>query len=151
MDAIDGDIQHRVRATTKGTSSIMALGSHMVQFQVTNSLGDTMSETFPVEVISSGIYNAALELTDYLVYLPKDAQFYPAQYLKSFTWLGEQDSLAGGLPTDYSMRTRGTVQTGYPGVYTVEYRVTFTDRDEKNPDFDRKYTGYSKLIVVVEG
>jgi len=57
----------------------------------------------------------------------------------------------GGLPTDYSMRTRGTVQTGYPGVYTVEYRVTFTDRDEKNPDFDRKYTGYSKLIVVVEG
>ena len=96
-------------------------------------------------------YNAALELTDYLVYLPKDAQFYPAQYLKSFTWLGEQDSLAGGLPTDYSMRTRGTVQTGYPGVYTVEYRVTFTDRDEKNPDFDRKYTGYSKLIVVVEG
>ena len=73
----------------------MALGSHMVQFQVTNSLGDTVSETFPVEVISSGIYNAALELTDYLVYLPKDAQFYPAQYLKSFTWLGEQDSLAG--------------------------------------------------------
>lgn len=151
VDAIDGDIQHRVRATTKGTSSIMALGSHVVQFQVTNSLGDTVSETFPVEVISSGIYNAALELTDYLVYLPKDAQFYPAQYLKSFTWLGEQDSLAGGLPTDYSMRTRGTVQTGYPGVYTVEYRVTFTDRDEKNPDFDRKYTGYSKLIVVVEG
>ena len=66
VDAIDGDIQHRVRATTKGTSSIMALGSHMVQFQVTNSLGDTVSETFPVEVISSGIYNAALELTDYL-------------------------------------------------------------------------------------
>ena len=30
VDAIDGDIQHRVRATTKGTSSIMALGSHMV-------------------------------------------------------------------------------------------------------------------------
>ena len=98
VDAIDGDIQHRVRATTKGTSSIMALGSHMVQFQVTNSLGDTVSETFPVEVISSGIYNAALELTDYLVYLPKDAQFYPAQYLKSFTWLGEQDSPPGSTP-----------------------------------------------------
>ena len=114
----------------------------------TGKVSDTVS---PRELVTSGIYNAALELTDYLVYLPKDAQFYPAQYLKSFTWLGEQDSLAGGLPTDYSMRTRGTVQTGYPGVYTVEYRVTFTDRDEKNPDFDRKYTGYSKLIVVVEG
>ena len=156
VDAIDGDIQHRVRATTKGTSSIMALGSHMVQFQVTVKTRHSQTEQpgtiyLPVEVISSGIYNAALELTDYLVYLPKDAQFYPAQYLKSFTWLGEQDSLAGGLPMDYSMRTRGTVQTGYPGVYTVEYRVTFTDRDEKNPDFDRKYTGYSKLIVVVEG
>ena len=44
VDAIDGDIQHRVRATTKGTSSIMALGSHMVQFQVTNSLGDTVGD-----------------------------------------------------------------------------------------------------------
>ena len=151
VDAIDGDIQHRVRATVKGSKSVTTLGVHKVQFQVTNSLGDTVSEFFPVEVCSPGIYNASLTLTDYLIYLPKDSPFDAQQYLNSFTWLGEEYSLAGRLPTDYSLRTRGTVRTGEPGVYAIEYRVTYTDRDERNPEFDRKYTGYSKLIVVVEG
>lgn len=151
VDVIDGDIQHRVRATVKDGKAVTALGSHRVQFQVTNSLGDTVSAIFPVEVLSPGIYNASLELTDYLIYLPKGSSFNAEQYLSSFTWLGEEYSLEGGLPMDYSLRTRGTVRTGYPGVYAIEYRVTYTDRDEKNPDFDRKYTGYSKLIVVVEG
>lgn len=151
VDAIDGDIQHRVRATVKGSKSVTALGVHKVQFQVTNSLGDTVSLELPVEVCSPGIYNAALSLTDYLVYLPKGSQFDAQEYLDSFTWLGEERHLGGRLPTDYSLKTRGTVRTGEPGVYTVEYRVTYTDRDERNPEFDRKYTGYSKLIVVVEG
>ena len=150
VDAIDGDIQHRVRATTKGTSSIMALGSHMVQFR------DQLSGRYGVgDLPRGGDLLRHLQRragADRLSRLPAEgAQFYPAQYLKSFTWLGEQDSLAGGLPTDYSMRTRARCRPDTPGVYTVEYRVTFTDRDEKNPDFDRKYTGYSKLIVVVEG
>lgn len=151
VDVIDGDIQHRVRATVKDGKAVTTLGSHRVQFQVTNSLGDTVSAIFPVEVLSPGIYNASLELTDYLVYLPKGSSFNAEDYLSSFTWLGEEYSLEGGLPEDYALRTRGTVRTGYPGVYAIEYRVTYTDRDEKNPDFDRKYTGYSKLIVVVEG
>ena len=151
VDVIDGDIQHRVRATAKGGKAVTTLGSHRVQFQVTNSLGDTVSAIFPVEVLSPGVYNATLELTDYLIYLPKGSSFNAEDYLSSFTWLGEEYSLEGGLPEDYSLRTRGTVRTGYPGVYAIEYRVTYTDRDEKNPDFDRKYTGYSKLIVVVEG
>ena len=151
VDVIDGDIQHRVRATAKGGKAVTTLGSHRVQFQVTNSLGDTVSAIFPVEVLSPGVYNATLELTDYLIYLPKGSSFNAEDYLSSFTWLGEEYSLEGGLPEDYALRTRGTVRTGYPGVYAIEYRVTYTDRDEKNPDFDRKYTGYSKLIVVVEG
>lgn len=151
VDVIDGDIQHRVRATVKDGKAVTTLGSHRVQFQVTNSLGDTVSAIFPVEVLSPGIYNASLELTDYLVYLPRGSSFNAEDYLSSFTWLGEEYSLEGGLPEDYALRTRGTVRTGYPGVYAIEYRVTYTDRDEKNPDFDRKYTGYSKLIVVVEG
>ena len=151
VDVIDGDIQHRVRATVKDGKAVTTLGSHRVQFQVTNSLGDTVSAIFPVEVLSPGVYNATLELTDYLIYLPKGSSFNAEDYLSSFTWLGEEYSLEGGLPEDYALRTRGTVRTGYPGVYAIEYRVTYTDRDEKNPDFDRKYTGYSKLIVVVEG
>lgn len=151
VDVIDGDIQHRVRATVKDGKAVTTLGSHRVQFQVTNSLGDTVSAIFPVEVLSPGVYNATLELTDYLIYLPKGSSFNAEDYLSSFTWLGEEYSLEGGLPEDYALRTRGTVRTGYPGVYAIEYRVTYTDRDEKNPDFDQKYTGYSKLIVVVEG
>ena len=70
---------------------------------------------------------------------------------KFLSLLGEEVDLTTGLPEDFSLKTKGTVQTQYPGVYTMEYRVTYTDRHETNPDFDKEYTGYSKLIVVVEG
>lgn len=151
VDAVDGDIQHRVRATVMDGSAITAQGTHKVQFQVTNSLGDTVTMVFPVEVCASGIYNATLTLSDYLIYLKEGDSFNAKDYLESFSYLGEDRSLRAGLPADYSLKTKGLVRTNAPGIYPVEYRVTYTDRDERNPDFDRDYTGYSKLIVVVEG
>lgn len=150
-DVFDGDIQHRVRATMLTESSIAALGTHYVQFQVTNSLGDTAELALPVEVYSSDLYNAGLTLTNYLVYLPMGSAFNPQKYLDTFTLLGEEISLENGLPADYELRTSGQVMTQMPGVYPVEFRLTYTDRHETNPDLDREYTGYSKLIVVVEG
>lgn len=150
-DVIDGDIQHRVRATVTEATSLTALGTHRVRFQVTNSLGDTVTAVFPVEVYSSDTYNATLTLTDYLVYLPKGSEFDAASYLDTFTFLGETHILGEVLPENYSLKTRGQVQPNYPGTYTLEYRLTYTERNEKNSEYDREYMGYSKLIVVVEG
>ena len=150
-DMIDGDIQHRVRATALEEDSIAALGTHQVRFQVNNSLGDTMALELPVEVYASDTYNAGLTLTEYLIYLPVGANFNPTSYLGDFTLRGETTNLRNGLPGNYTLRTKGEVQTQQPGVYCMEYRVTYTVRNETNPNLNQEYTGYSKLIVVVEG
>lgn len=150
-DVIDGDIQHRVRATSLDDVSIAELGTHYVRFQVSNSLGDTVSQVFPVEIYESGAFEASLALTEYLVYLPVGAGFNPQSYLDSFTWRGDTVRLTEGMPDDFALKTSGNVNTQTPGVYNVEFRVTYTDRHATNPDYDEQYTGYSKLIVVVEG
>lgn len=150
-DGIDGNIQHRIRATALDENAITTMGSHDVQFQVTNSLGDTVTMVFPVEVYDPQSYDATLTLTDYLIYLNTGDSFNASSYLSNFSLLSETTKLNGRTPSGYSLKTTGTVDTDTPGIYTVEYRVTYTEKNENNPLLSRKYTGYNKLIVVVEG
>lgn len=150
-DVVDGDIQHRVRATMLGDKTLADAGTHVIQFQVTNSLGDTHSQKLPVEVITENLYDADMELTDYLIYLSRGDSFDPAAYLKSFSRQGRRTELTGGLPARYAMQTKGQVQTQNPGVYSVEYVVTYTEVNENNPNYSREYIAHSKLIVIVEG
>lgn len=150
-DVIDGDIQHRIRATALVDRSIAELGTHEVKFQVTNSLGDTASLVLPVEVYDEKQYEAELELKEYLIYISKGDTFTPSAYLSTFTRSGEAVSLTNGLPSGYALRTKGSVQTQVPGIYPVEFLVTYTIRHETDRNRDQEYTAYSKLIVVVEG
>lgn len=150
-DSIDGDIQHRIRATPLDEEAINTMGVHNVKFQVSNSLGDTVTQVFPVEVYDPEMYDAKLNLKNYLVYMPAGTNFAPNSYLETFILGGEEVSLENGLPKDYTLKLKGGVQTNTPGTYVVEYRVTYTQRNENNPSLDRSWTGYSKLIVVVEG
>jgi len=150
-DMLDGDIQHRVRATALAEDAITNLGTHQVRFQVNNSLGDTMTLELPVEVYAADAYNAGLTLTEYLIYLPVGANFNPESYLDTFTLRGAETNLRSGIPGGYTLQTEGEVQTLQSGVYSVEYRVTYTVRNETNPNLNQNFTGYSKLIVVVEG
>lgn len=150
-DVFDGDIQHRVRATVLGENPVSQAGTHVVQFQVTNSLGDTQTKSFTVEVMAGDPYTAEMGLSQYIVYLPVGAAFNPASYLQSFTYQRNQVELSGMVPAGFDLETKGVVQTQNPGTYTVSYTLTYTDRDENNPDNAREYTAFSKLIVVVEG
>jgi len=150
-DVIDGEIQHRVRATSLVETSIAEMGTHDVRFQVTNSLGDTVSMVFPVEIYDPTVFEASLTLNSYLVYLRKGEAFSPVAYLGTFSLMGDTIPLQGSLPANYALKTNGTVDTQTPGVYPVEFRVTYTQKHETDPNRDRQYTGYSKLIVVVEG
>lgn len=150
-DVLDGDIQHRIRATTLSEDSINNLGTHYVHFQVSNSIGDTSELIVPVEVQKSDRFDADLTLTDYLIYLPVGAAFQPNAYLENFIHRDEITYLGNGLPKDFSVKVTGSVNTDVAAVYTLEYRVTYTVRHQTNPDYDQKFTGYSKLIVVVEG
>lgn len=150
-DMLDGNISHRIRATPLDDQSITAQGVHDVEFRVTNSMGETVELTLPVEVYASGAYEAKLTLTDYLIYLDVGSAFSVNSYLKDFTRSLETVSLRNGLPEDYSLKTTGTVDTSTPGVYSVSYKVTYTKVNEKDSSLNQSYTGYSKLIVVVEG
>lgn len=150
-DMLDGNITHRIRATALDTSAITALGVHDVEFRVSNSLGETVELVLPVEVYLSGSFDAKLTLTDYLVYLPVGASFNAQSYVDAYTLGTETTSLRAGMPENFSLRTTGVVDTATPGVYSVDYRVTYTRVNQTNSDLNQSYIGYSKLIVVVEG
>lgn len=150
-DMVDGDISKHIRATSFSDASVNSQGVHDIQFRVTNSMGDTSELVIPVEVHTAGIYEAGLELTDYLVYLNHGDSFNAEDYLKSFTLNRTTTALNQGLPQGYSLQLSGSVNTQTSGVYTIGYLVTYTVSNGAAGSASRSYTGYSKLIVVVEG
>lgn len=142
-DVLDGNISNQARATlVSNTGSLSYAGVHQVEFRVTNSLGDTSYLTLPVDVLNAGDYNASVELSDYLVYLPQGAEFNARRYVKSL------NNMMDDVITDnvYAMNVSvdGKVDTDIPGVYSVRYTVSYTWNMIE-------YVGYTCLNVVVEG
>lgn len=150
-DSLDGDIPHHVRAMLTEDTPLSSVGIHMVQFQVSNSLGDTSTEIFPVEIYSSDEYNADLTLKEYLIYLPVNGIFNARFYPDTFTFLGKTTELSVVLPENYTLEVSGEVDTHTPGVYPVTYTLTYTEKNQWTQKVLNEYVGYSKLIVVVEG
>lgn len=145
-DLLDGDITHRIRATVLTENVISTVGEHLVEFRVTNSLGDTVKLELPLEVYAQ-TYQATLNLTDYLIYLPVGADFDPVHYLSSYKERNETISLKDGIPGTLSVQTVGTVDTDTPGVYTIEYRLQTLAGENETV----QTKACTKLIVVVEG
>lgn len=145
-DILDGDIRQHVKATmlTRG-STVTAEGTHEVQFRVTNSLGDTAEMIIPVEVYPIGSYDAELTLSEYLVYIPQGTVLNPESYLLSLATRREILDLSGVYPEGVRVMTNNSVDTGTPGVYDVTFTVSYTDGSGED------YTGYSRLMVIVEG
>ena len=139
VDVIDGELDERVKATlVSRESSITAEGIHEVEFRVTNSMGDTVYLTIPVEVYPSSAYNATVELSENLVYLGKGTRFDPNSYLKTMRISGDLIDLRS-YSDRVSVTTSSDVSTNTPGTYSVAYTVKYGN-----------YTGYTRLIVVVE-
>ena len=143
-DMLDGNISHRIRTTVLDEVSDGYIGTHDVQFRVTNSLGDTVELVLPVEIYTPSLFEGGLELTDYLVYLKQGDSFNARSYLDSFSLGREEISLSSGIPEGMKLKVSGKVETGMPGVYVVDYEVT-------SEQGSQIYTAYSRLIVVVEG
>ena len=139
VDAIDGALDDRIKATlVSRDSSITAEGVHLVEFRVTNSMDDTVYLTVPVEVYPSNAYNAAVELSENLVYLEKGSRLDPNSYLKALRVSGDLIDLKN-YGDRVSVTYSSDVSTGTPGTYSVAYTVKYGN-----------YTGYTRLIVVVE-
>lgn len=142
-DMLDGDITHRIRATVLDEVPTGYTGTHHIQFRVTNSLGEMVELVLPVEIYTPSLFEGTLELTDYLVYIKQGDSFNARSYLKSFSLGRETISLKGQWPEEIKELISGKVDTGVPGVYTIDYEVTCEQGTQI-------YTAYSRLIVVVE-
>lgn len=138
-DKIDGSLDDRIKATlVSGEISISEPGIHEVQFRVTNSMGDTVYLTVPVEVYAATDYNATVELTQPLVYLKTGEVLRAASYLDTFSYGSRQIDLQ--TDTDaVDITADSDVNTNLPGCYSVSYTVR-----------SGSYTGHTRLIVVVE-
>lgn len=138
-DVVDGELDSRIKATlVSGEASVTSVGSYEVEFRVTNSMGDTVYLTLPVEVYASSAYNATVELSSYLVYVKQGARFNSDIYLKTLRMGSREVDLSNGL-LDVTVDTDSNVDTSVPGTYSVAYTVK-----------SGTYTGYTKLIVIVE-
>ena len=144
VDVIEGDIGRRVHATLiSDTKGITAQGRHQVKLQVTNNLGDTVEMVMPVEVFDPEWYVADVELTDYMIYLERGADFKPRDYLKGFILRGEFIDVHSMVPSDIELEISNGVNTNEPGVYEVSYILS------KSLNLNT-YSGIARLIVVVE-
>lgn len=138
-DVIDGALDDRIKATLVSTESALTQeGTHLVQFRVTNSMKDTAYLTVPVVVYPAGMYNATVTLTDYLIYLKQGSRFSQLDYLDRFQKGTETISLQDPS-AEVTVSCDSDVDTSVPGTYGVQYTVK-----------SGSYTGYTRLIVVVE-
>ena len=147
-DPLDGDIQHRVKATSMDSDSVNTTGDHEIEFRVTNSLGDTVRMTLPVTVYSSDAYGLQLELSSYMVYLERGSEFNAESYLYQVRRGQAPVFLTDGIPENYSCHIEGNVNTGVPGVYPVDYTITYVQSTANGTQY---ISGIARLIVVVEG
>lgn len=138
-DMIDGSLNDRIKATlVAGEISISEVGVHMVKFRVTNSMGDTAYLTVPVEVYAAADYNAALELTEPLVYLQTGDTFKAEDYLRALK-TSTEEIILDGTPEGVEVEIDSDVNPQEPGCYSVSYTVS-----------SETWTGHTRLIVVVE-
>lgn len=130
-DCIDGDLSSRVKVSSKDSgSSVTSVGSHEVEFRVTNSLGDTAYLTATVDVVSGSVKSSQITLSDYLVYIRQGGDFDPGSFVESFVSNGKTyNNTADGVEID------SNVDTSAAGTYEVTYTVGGS---------------YTRLIVVVE-
>ena len=135
-DVIDGNISIKAHASFDDTTTALAtVGTHEVEISVTNSLGDTARLMIPVRVVEDVPHSENIPLKAYLVYVDKGAAFHPESYLANADQAQGSSSVGGS-----SIQIQSTVNTGAPGVYTVDYSLVKNEIT----------SAFTRLIVVVE-
>lgn len=163
-DVLDGDLSSKVKGNmVSDLSSLAVAGEHQVEFRVTNSMGDTVHLTLPVDVFEPDAYNATLTLTEQLVYVQKDSEFDAESYLSSIkigaveTMLDGSESGVRVYVNDYTDPARfigsgaqivnvemvNGVDIQTAGVYSVTYVVSVVRGTTQ-------YNAFGRLHVVVE-
>lgn len=150
-DCIDGDLTDKIKYITDDYELGSAQGSYPVEFQVTNSAGET---AFLPTIVEFRFLDLQQELgpqillSNYIVYMKKGAPFDPRAFIKAVEINGKTinllDQPVSGNNTDSMSKNdiaiASDVNRMEAGVYHVEYSITTKDG----------ITGDTRLIVVVE-
>ena len=110
-DVIDGDITGSIRISDPAATDIADIFT--IDFQVTNSMGDTVRQTLPIlrtELTQRG----KIVLDTYLLYLDRDARFNAKDHLVRLETGRETQEVS-------AVKISGTVDTSTPGTYHVHY------------------------------
>lgn len=129
-DVVDGNISDQIRVSTLASTDNEELFD--ITIQVTNSMGDTAWLNLPVQRLEYNPLRPTIALTEYLIYIEKEAAFDPAQYLATLDSPNEDVSLD-------AVRIENYVDTSTPNTYRVYYT------------YDNGHgTGMAILTVVVQ-
>ena len=122
---LDGNLDDKIKYTMESSIDIKSTGTYTVEYRVADSAGRTISIPLQVEIYNPVEERIKLVLTDYLVYLKKNAKFDPEKYFV-------------GSDIEAELSVHSNVNTSKPGLYTVEYQVSSGNS-----------LGKSRLVVVV--
>lgn len=142
-DCIDGDISDRVKMVMANPEDdITSIGTHAVQYRVTNSLGDVSVLDTEVEIYERTYTESrmipSIRLTDYILYVDRYGFVDPEEHLAGIT--------LGGVPYTVGEYKAGSIEIDDAGVdYTTPgiYRIRYTC------DNRQEYYGTAVLIVIV--
>lgn len=179
-DQVDGDLSARIKGTlVSAVASLNYPGVHDVEFRVTNSMGDTVYLTLPVEVYDTTSYNASVQLSQYLVYLKVGTPFNPASYLQNLTIGKSTYSLTNQNPpisnlsqeeiqalgSNRAVEVRTYINRYVNPLDNIDPYVDIINVEMKNEvnvnvpgvysvmytvEYEGRYIGYTRLNVIVE-
>lgn len=169
-DSLDGNISSFITIDgSKDLGQVSSPGSFLFELSVTNSVGDTATLPIQVELYEDTyeeqVFKPTINLTDYLVYIAKDSDFNPGDYVDYINDEG-RCVIERGEPSDVGeddeedsqqqdteegikklrrinikdIKIDSGVNTKKEGVYNVGFSYTS----------ENGYTGNTKMIVVVE-
>lgn len=141
-DCIDGDISERIKMSLKNPDDeLSSVGAHMVEFKVTNSLGDVSVLETEIDVFDRTYTETRMTpvivLEDYITYVECYDRIDPMSMIEGVT-VGGVFYKMGEFSEDTLSIDASDVNYSKPGVYRILYTCT-----------NKEYIGSVVLIVVV--
>lgn len=115
-DCLEGDISEKLRFTSVGVSAYDT-GVYELHAEARNSYGDTVRETFLLNVIPFEYNRGQITLTEYLIHVPAGEEIFPEEYIKEAA-----DEDGNPLPAETVIITR-EVDVTKPGTGQFRYEI----------------------------
>ena len=137
-DVLEGDITDKIRYTASNVIQYEE-GTYDLIVEVKNNYGDVVQETLPINIVSQNMDVERIQLKTYLIYVEKDAEIYPEDYVEAIVDRnGDVDYEAElYITTEVNLKTAGTGQIRYElykggeRVYVTHLTVIVTDEKEQ--------------------